>query len=95
VFNFIHDTLSEICRDHLRQLRLKVGMTQRDLAKALNREHGMVARIELGERRVDLLEAYELFIALGANPEKEAAALMAKFAKADVSASRKRNCDVD
>jgi transcriptional regulator with XRE-family HTH domain len=57
-------------------------MTQRDLADALGREHGMVARIELGERRVDLVEAYQLFGALGASPEREVAALMRKFEKA-------------
>ncbi len=44
-------------------------MSQRDLARALGREHGMIARIELGERRVDLLEAFALLQALGANPE--------------------------
>lgn len=57
-------------------------MTQRDLARALNREHGMVARIELGERRVDLVEAYDLFEALGADPEQEVLELMAKFRNA-------------
>lgn len=57
-------------------------MTQRELAAALGREHGMVARIELGERRVDLVEAYQLFGALGADPEREVAALMRKFEKA-------------
>jgi len=54
-------------------------MTQRDLAKALGREHGMVARIELGERRVDFVEAFELFKALRTDPEQEAAKLIAKF----------------
>lgn len=58
-------------------------MTQRDLATALGREHGMVARIELGERRVDLVEAYELFRALKADPAKETALLMKRFAEAD------------
>ncbi len=57
-------------------------MTQRDLAAAIGREHGMVARIELGERRVDLAEAFQLFTALGAKPEVETAELMRKFAKA-------------
>jgi transcriptional regulator with XRE-family HTH domain len=55
-------------------------MTKRDLAAALDREHGMVARIELGERRVDLIEAYQLFEALGVRPEIEAAKLMRSFA---------------
>lgn len=54
-------------------------MTQRDLAKALGREHGMVGRIEIGERRVDFAEAFAVFQALGVDPVKEAAALMAKF----------------
>ncbi|MBK8092218.1 MAG: helix-turn-helix transcriptional regulator [Verrucomicrobiaceae bacterium] len=54
-------------------------MTQRDLAKALGREHGMVARIELGERRVDLVEAFELFKALKTDPAKEVASLMEEF----------------
>lgn len=57
-------------------------MTQRDLAAALCREHGMVARIELGERRVDLVEAYELFKALKVDPALEMAALMKRFAEA-------------
>ncbi len=41
----------------------------------------MVARIELGERRVDFAEAYQIFIALGANPNTEADMLMTKFAR--------------
>ena len=57
-------------------------MTQRDLAAAIGREHGMIARIELGERRVDFAEAYQIFSALGAKPEEEAAAVMAKFSRA-------------
>jgi transcriptional regulator with XRE-family HTH domain len=65
-------------------------MTQRDLAAALGREHGMVARIELGERRVDLVEAYQLFGALGANPEREVAALMRKFEKTERQLSKEK-----
>lgn len=58
---------------------MQAGMTQRDLASALDREHAMVARIELGERRVDFAEAFELFRALKANPVEEAAELMRQF----------------
>lgn len=54
-------------------------MTQRDLATALGREHGMVARIELGERRVDMIEAFDVFEALGADPAEETLELMKKF----------------
>jgi hypothetical protein len=40
----------------------------------------MVARIELGERRVDFIEAFWLFKALGVSPAKAAAELMTRFA---------------
>lgn len=80
----VHSALSKIFSDHLRALREKAGMTQRDLAAAIGREHGMVARIELGERRVDLAEAFQIFSALGAKPEAEAAIVMEKFSKAAV-----------
>lgn len=75
----IHSARSRVFCDHLRQLRMAAGMTQRDLAAALGREHGMVARIELGERRVDFVEAYEIFKALGVSPKAEAAKIMVKF----------------
>ncbi len=76
----VHSKLSKQFCDRIRSLREDAGMTQRDLAKALDREHGMVARIELGERRVDFVEAYQLFKALGVDPAKEAADLMNEFA---------------
>lgn len=83
----IYSNLSGVFCAHIRELREKAGMTQRDLAKAVGREHGMVARIELGERRVDFVEAYQIFLALGVNPEKEAAILMRKFEKVAKSLS--------
>lgn len=75
----LHSRLSKLFCNRIRSLRQTAGMTQRDLAIALGREHGMVARIELGERRVDFVEAYELFKALGANPAEESAKLMFEF----------------
>ena len=78
----IHSALSRIFCEHIRALREASKMTQRDLAAALGREHGMVARIELGERRVDLIEAFQIFTALGAKPEIEVTVLMRKFSEA-------------
>jgi transcriptional regulator with XRE-family HTH domain len=75
-----HSALSRIFCEHIRSLRKRANMTQRDLAIALGREHGLVARIELGERRVDFAEAYQIFVALGTNPGNEADSLMTKFA---------------
>ncbi|MFT3990741.1 MAG: helix-turn-helix transcriptional regulator [Luteolibacter sp.] len=63
----------------MKKLREEAGMTQRDLASALKREHGMVARMELGERRMDLAEAYWVFQALRADPAAEASKLMRRF----------------
>ena len=75
----LHGKRSKIFSEHIRSLREKAGMTQRDLAAALGREHGMVARIELGERRVDMIEAFDVFEALGADPAEETLELMKKF----------------
>ena len=77
----VHSKLSKTFCDRIRALREKAGMTQRDLAAAIGREHGMVARIELGERRVDFVEAFELFKTLGVDPAHEAATLMNEFEK--------------
>lgn len=41
-------------------MRTKAGMTQRDLAKALGREHSFVWRIETGRRRLDVIEFFWL-----------------------------------
>ena len=79
----LHSKRSKIFCDHVRLLREKAGMTQQDLATALGREHGMVARIELGERRVDIIEAFDLFEALGVDPSQQIVALMAKFRDAE------------
>lgn len=79
----LHSKRSKLFCDHIRVLREKAGMTQRDLALALGREHGMVARIELGERRVDIIEAFDLFQALGVDPSQQIVELMAKFRDAE------------
>ncbi len=78
----LHGKRSKIFCEHIRSLREKAGMTQRNLAEALGREHGMVARIELGERRVDIIEAFDVFEALGADPAEETLELMKKFKNA-------------
>ena len=61
-------------------MRKKAGVTQRQLAQKLGREHNMVGRLELGERRLDVIEFYWLCKACGANPEKTAAELMRRLA---------------
>jgi transcriptional regulator with XRE-family HTH domain len=57
----------------------KAGLTQRALAKKLNREPSLVAHYELGQRRIDLAEFYCICKACGASPHKEASDLMKAF----------------
>lgn len=56
--------------------REKAGLTQRDLAERLGRPHSYVAKIEGGERRVDVIEFIALARALKLDPMK----LLAKVA---------------
>lgn len=68
---------------HLREtivaLRRKAGLTQRQLAAKLKREHNLIGRLELGERRLDVVEFFWICKACDANPEAEARKLMRKL----------------
>jgi transcriptional regulator with XRE-family HTH domain len=48
--------------------RKAAGLTQADVAKALNRHQPHVANIESGERRVDVVEFLELAEVIGFEP---------------------------
>lgn len=52
MFTAASDALAAAVAD----LRKQAGLTQRALADALGREQNLVARIETGQRRVDLIE---------------------------------------
>jgi transcriptional regulator with XRE-family HTH domain len=76
----IHSKHAAIIAERLVNIRKKAKLTQRELAKKLEREHSFVAHYELGERRVDLAEFYWICSACGATPHKEASDLMKAFA---------------
>ncbi|RYD37346.1 MAG: XRE family transcriptional regulator [Verrucomicrobiaceae bacterium] len=59
------------------ELRGGKGLTQRDLARLLGREHGLVSRIETCERRVELVELIQIFSAIGCNVKHEINRLVA------------------
>lgn len=51
----------------LRQIRYEAGLTQAELATRLEVPRQMISRLELGERRVDLVELDAICDALGAS----------------------------
>ena len=63
------------------ELRQSAGLTQRQLAIKLKREHNLIGRLELGERRLDLVEFYWLCKACDADPATVAQKLMRKLEK--------------
>ncbi|HVY86016.1 MAG TPA: helix-turn-helix transcriptional regulator [Caulobacterales bacterium] len=61
--------------------REAAGLTQRDVAKALGWRQSVIARIELHDRRLDVIELVQLASVIGLDPAKlirELRALMIK-----------------
>ena len=52
------------------QERLSVALTQRELAKRLKKPHSYVSKIEVCERRIDLMELIHYLRAMKRNPVK-------------------------
>jgi transcriptional regulator with XRE-family HTH domain len=50
------------------EIRTEAGVTQRELARRLDRAHSYVSRIEKGDRRLDVPEMIQWCEALGADP---------------------------
>lgn len=57
-----------LCRV-LVEARAKAGLSQRQLARRLGRAHSYVAKIEGGERRLEVAEFLQLASALGLDPK--------------------------
>jgi hypothetical protein len=77
----IHSQQGERVREALVRLRQNARLTQRQLARKLRREHSLISRLELGERRVDVVEFFWICQACGADPARTASGLMRQFAK--------------
>ena len=75
----IYSRQSECLQTTLAALRKEAGLTQRQLADKLHREHSLVGRLELGERRLDMVEFYQFCKACGVEPESTARKLMKNF----------------
>ena len=62
--------------------REKSGLSQRQLAARLKVPHSWVAKVESGERRVDLVEFYWFLSACGEEPLDAITRLLKKFPRA-------------
>ena len=51
------------------------------LKKNVRCAHSLISRLELGERRVDVVEFFWICQACGADPARSASSLMRQFAK--------------
>lgn len=71
-------------------MRKRAAMTQRDLAFAVGREHNYIARIETGQRRLDLIEWVQICRALKVDPETEIAGLVRRIVKLVPQKGRRR-----
>ncbi|AHF91020.1 DNA-binding protein [Opitutaceae bacterium TAV5] len=80
LFSFENDVLRQV----LREERKRLGLNQTEVAKPCGWEQSVIAKIEQGERRIDVVEFVRLAEAMGQKPEK----LFATFLRALRSAGR-------
>jgi transcriptional regulator with XRE-family HTH domain len=64
----VHSSDYRALREELRRLRTGAGLSQRELAAELGVAHSWVAKVESGERRVDLIEFLWFVAACQADP---------------------------
>lgn len=77
-------------RETLRAIRAAAGLSQRDLAALLDVPHSWVAKVETGERRIDLIEFGWFCAACEAPPLKVAQSVFAEIREASTKSSRPR-----
>lgn len=77
----IYSRQSKLLCEELVKIRKSAGLTQRDLAKKLGRERSFVAKVELGERRVDLVEFCWICKACGVSPQNKTASLAKRISE--------------
>ena len=82
-----HSPHYEALKKRLVDLRKSFGLSQRALAERLDVPRSFVSRIELGERRIDLVELYWICQALGVDPLDISMQLVKTFRKIDRGAS--------
>jgi transcriptional regulator with XRE-family HTH domain len=64
----VHTAEYRALRSELKRLRVEAGLSQRALATSLDVPHSWIAKVESGERRIDLIEFYNFVLACGCEP---------------------------
>ncbi len=77
----VHSREYEHVLASLVKMRKRAGLTQRQLAAKLDREQSFVWRIEVGERRIDLVEFHWVCNAMGVDAGEEYQRLARLFEK--------------
>ena len=75
-------------RAELRAIRDKAGLSQRDLATKLGVPHSWVAKVEAGERRIDVVELAWFYSACGEDAAAATSALVARFGRGSTPRGR-------
>jgi transcriptional regulator with XRE-family HTH domain len=75
-------------RAELRAIRDKAGLSQRDLATKLGVPHSWVAKVEAGERRIDVVELAWFFGACGVDAAAATSALIGRFGRGSTQRAR-------
>lgn len=75
----VHTKEYKALRAELRAIRESVGLSQRDLAAKLDVPHSWVAKVETGERRIDLVELAWLLAACGVDAASTTSTLVARI----------------
>ena len=76
-------------RETLVKIREGAGLSQRALAEKLGRERSFVSRIELGERRLDVVEFFWVCGACGQDAAELASDMMRRFSRLERQKKRK------
>jgi transcriptional regulator with XRE-family HTH domain len=75
----IYTRQAECVRETIVEMRRKAGLSQRQLAARLGRERNLVGRLEVGQRRLDLVEFYSICKACDADLKNVLQRLLHKF----------------
>lgn len=65
---FKDDIRRETLRTELREARVRAGLRQVDVALKLGKPQSYVAKVESGERRVDMIEVVDWCLLVGLDP---------------------------